>query len=158
MLLFAPTESGKRYIAFGLHIARDRGADDVVEVAEPWMHSILPMLILSIQSSSAVDPSSSETPTLDDETAQQMEAATRSDQARLRGQVRTSEEYYWAITRAFDKKRVDEFVRLRRFDEIPQGPQQSMDVAHIIPFLPNKFKDNGYSPAIAGAAHTWDML
>lgn len=43
MLIQAPSESGKRYVAVALHIAHTKGGNAIVEVAQAWMdHLFLP--------------------------------------------------------------------------------------------------------------------
>lgn len=47
MFQYAPSDSGKRYVAVALRIAHKKGEDIVVNVAQAWMdHLFLPSKIL----------------------------------------------------------------------------------------------------------------
>ncbi|KAF9531568.1 hypothetical protein CPB83DRAFT_833263 [Crepidotus variabilis] len=161
MITHAPDPLGKRYVAVALHIAHQKGADDVVGIAKAWLeHLFLPMLAISIHDKT--EPSGSQTPTLD-ATVQVIEFADRSEQAELRKRVAEREDYRCAVTGALDKARVKELEMLQRVEEIPHAPAHArMQAAHIIPLSLDNFQD-GSKKAKSGlklkdAARTWDMF
>ena len=101
MLQHAPHSSGRRYVAICLHIAYQKGEDDVVNAAKAWLDNLLLpsslfhlsltstecwCLVLAISKRKKTQPASSQTPTID-ATMEHIESATRDDQRILRNAV-----------------------------------------------------------------------
>ncbi|KAJ7622994.1 hypothetical protein B0H17DRAFT_1112146 [Mycena rosella] len=161
MLDHAPTPLGARYVAVALHVAatKDDNGSSVVGAAKAWLDQlVLPMLTIATDNRS--EPSSSQTPTLD-ETAQVIESAGRKEQREFRTSLAKRERYYCAITQTFDRDRVDFLDAQQRSNEVPRVPAHKMVAAHIIPLFLNNFNDAGEHKTgvhLRDAAYTWDML
>ncbi|KAH9168291.1 hypothetical protein EDB89DRAFT_2074117 [Lactarius sanguifluus] len=151
MLEHAPHPLGRRYVAVTLHVARQKGEDGVVNAAKAWLDGLL-LPMLAVSKAIKTWPVSSQTPTA----KQHIESASRNDQRVLRAKVALREQYRCAITKTFDKARVEKLQREGRVDEIPRVGQLRMEPAHIMPFLLNKVDNR----AIDGrrSPHFWDML
>ncbi|KAH8995216.1 hypothetical protein EDB86DRAFT_2829534 [Lactarius hatsudake] len=157
MLEHAPHPLGRRYVAVSLHVARQKGEDGVVNAAKAWLDDLLlPMLAVS-KAMKSWPVSSRQTPTA----KQDIESASRNDQRVLKAKVALREQYRCAITKTFDRARVEKLQRERRFDEIPRVGQLRMEPAHIMPFLLNRSTTEAIgSPRDhrRRSPHFWDML
>ncbi|KAK7039188.1 hypothetical protein VNI00_010093 [Paramarasmius palmivorus] len=90
LLKEAPSESGQRYIAVALHIAKNKPKEEstgyIVQLAQAWLdHLIMPMRAISLNRVKTV-PTGSQTPTVE-KTATEVETATRKEQERLRSEA-----------------------------------------------------------------------
>ncbi|KAJ6530738.1 hypothetical protein B0H19DRAFT_1191955 [Mycena capillaripes] len=161
MLSYAPNPLGARYVAVALHVAATKNDEgqSIVMTAKAWLDQfVLPMLTISMDNRS--EPSSSQTPTLD-ETAQVIESADRKEQREFRASLAKREDYYCAITRAFDRERVEYLDAHQRSHEVPHAAARKMVAAHIIPLFLNSFDDAGDRKGktkMRDAANTWDIL
>ncbi|KAH9012724.1 hypothetical protein EDB85DRAFT_1900150 [Lactarius pseudohatsudake] len=168
MLEHAPHPLGRRYVAVSLHVARQMGEDGVVNTAKAWLDDLL-LPVLAVSKAMKSWPASSQIPTA----KQHIESASRNDQRVLRAKVALREQYRCAITKTFDKARVEKLQREGRVDEISRVGQLRMEPAHITPFLLNKVDDGAIgSPEIVRdvrsvltfhtdrrrSPHFWDML
>jgi hypothetical protein len=176
MLSYAPNPLGARYVAVALHVAATKNDEgqSIVMAAKAWLDQfVLPSeafssfvlstltkstaIVLTISMDNRSEPSSSQTPTLD-ETAQVIESADRKEQREFRAsvsqidpwflsiklsQLAKREDYYCAITRAFDRERVEYLDAHQRSHEVPHAAARKMVAAHIIPLFLNSFDDAG---------------
>ncbi|KAH9003344.1 hypothetical protein EDB86DRAFT_2826509 [Lactarius hatsudake] len=127
MLEHAPHPLGQRYVAVCLHLAHQRGEDEVVNIAKAWLdYLLLPILAASVDINS--EPPTSQTFTIDTH----IESASPDDQSILR------DNYRCAVTKIFDRTRALKLKKEGRAGEIPRKEAQSqMKAAHVIPLVDN---------------------
>ncbi|GJJ12707.1 hypothetical protein Clacol_006951 [Clathrus columnatus] len=159
MLKHAPNELGRRYVAEAIGKSHADGTTSLVELSNTWLRYLLvpctlnnmffQNLIYSIievkanRSSTSVPPSESATPTLDTDTAYNLDPHPPRRDPSMMGLVRLREGYRCPITEFYNT------------DNAPQNEYTlPLEVAHIIKravgvFDPNKDK---------GSLTTWDIL
>ncbi|KAF9472842.1 hypothetical protein BDN70DRAFT_886520 [Pholiota conissans] len=149
MLLEAPHPNGKRYIALTLHVVAQKGSEEVERLAKVLLDDFLLPLQAQMSIKNRVDPSSSQTPTIDD-TASNTESAEQREQRELSKSLFIREEGRCAITHSLDPSLVPENDK-----EVVDGVSL-LEAAHILPFALNT--NNFTDPTLAGTRTTWHIF
>ncbi|KAL9710065.1 hypothetical protein Ac2012v2_007127 [Leucoagaricus gongylophorus] len=137
MLDHAPTNSGKRYVATCLAIARTKRVDAVTEVADQWLEHMF-FKMLPVSRATTIQPTASFTPNFNN-TAQQIEKADHTEQEALRESVQRRERDHCAITGVFDYQ-VARTLKSQRLP-VPLG-SRLLEAAHIILLSLNGFEES----------------